>query len=61
MNLETMSLEELEKEMKSAYGSYMYEEAAERGYDYKASRAAFNRYIAAKMEIEKRQSNMATD
>lgn len=52
MNLETMSLEELEKEMKSAYGSYMYE----RGYDYEASRAALNRYIAAKNEIEKRQN-----
>ena len=55
MNLEQMSLEELEKVMKSAYGSYMYEEAAERGYNFEASREAFNRYLAAKMEIEKRQ------
>lgn len=57
MNYPEMTTEQLEAEMNAAYGRYMYEEAAERGYDFNASRKAWNEYLQAKTEFEKR--NMA--
>lgn len=45
-------IEKLKSEARSAYDDYMYEECAERGYDYLASRAAWNRYSKAIEELK---------
>ena len=54
MNYAEMTIEQLKAEINAAYGLYMYEEAAERGYDYNASRKAWNAYYQAKTELETR-------
>jgi len=53
-NLAEMTVEELQAESKAAWGLYMYEECAERGYDFKASRAAMDRHLAAEKELAAR-------
>lgn len=46
-------IEELESKKTSAYGKYMYEECAERGYDHQAARKAHDEYLQYCIEINK--------
>jgi hypothetical protein len=50
-----MTLEELKNAERDAYNHYMYHEAAERGYDFQAAKAAEAEYIAAKTARENRE------
>jgi ribosomal protein S11 len=47
--------DELEAEVTRAYGSYMYHESAERGYDYEAASKCANRYYACLVEVKRRK------
>lgn len=52
-NLYDENIKEATSKMNDAYGRYMYEECAERGYDHNASRAAFSEYCKYKDIVEK--------
>lgn len=45
-------INELNALKSQAYGRYMYEECAERGYDFNASSKAFDEYVMYENKIE---------
>jgi hypothetical protein len=52
--MQNLSDEDLCKKVKSSYGTYMYYECAERGYDAVAARAAHEEYLVYAKEANSR-------
>lgn len=55
MDYTTFTLEELQELRQKYYGDYMYYEAADRGYDFQASRRALSRVNEIDVELDRRK------